>query len=477
MSVLKTVNAKSYLIFIMFFSIFLGLAGCGGGNGNDSISDTSTPTLISTVPDGAAVGVAFNAAISATFSEPMADATISNSTFMLRQGATVVPGTVTYSGVTALFTPSANLLASTVYTATISTGVADLVGNSLATNYIWSFTTGVPPDTTAPTVTRTTPLDNSIGFAINRKILATFNEAMTPATVGASTFTLAQGATNVSGSVTYSGKTAEFIPASNLSTDTTYTATISTGVEDLAGNALAANYIWSFTTGLAVSQGPQPVNLGTSEDYAVLAKTAISTTGVTSIVGDLGVSPSAASYITGFGLIMDPSNEFSTSSLVTGRIYSADYATPTPARMTVAIADMETAFSDAAGRTSPDFTELYAGDVSGQTLSPGLYKWGTGLLITSAGVTLSGSANDVWIFQIAGDITVENSAIVNLIGGAQAKNIFWQTSGQTTLGSAVQMKGIILSQTLISMNTGTVLNGRALAQTGVTMNANTVTAP
>ena len=137
---------------------------------------------------------------------------------------------------------------------------------------------------------------------------------------------------------------------------------------------------------------------------------------------------------------------------------------------------METAFTDAAGRTSPDFTELGAGDISGMTLAPGLYKWGTGVLITS-GVTLSGGANDVWIFQIAGDLTVSNSAIVTLSGGAQAKNIFWQVSGQATLGTAADFKGIILSQTLISLNTGAVMNGRALAQTAVTLNANTITKP
>ena len=228
---------------------------------------------------------------------------------------------------------------------------------------------------------------------------------------------------------------------------------------------------------LPITLGPAPVLLGSAGNFVILAKTGISTTGVTSIVGDIGVSPAAASYITGFGLIMDASNEFSTSSLVTGKIYAADYAPPTPAKMTTAVSDMETAFTDAAGRSLPDFTELYAGDISGQTLVPGLYKWGTGVLITSAGVTLSGGANDVWIFQIAQDLTVSNSAMVTLSGGAQAKNIFWQVSGQATLGTAADFKGIILSQTLISLNTGAVMTGRALAQTAVTLIANTITAP
>jgi len=224
-------------------------------------------------------------------------------------------------------------------------------------------------------------------------------------------------------------------------------------------------------------QGPLPVNLGSAGNFAILAKSAISTTGATAVVGDLGISPSAASFITGFAMIADSSNTFATSPYVTGNIYAADYATPTPAMMTTAISDMEIAFTDAAGRTLPDFTELYAGDISGQTLTPGLYKWGTGVLITSAGVTLTGGADDVWIFQISQNLTVENSAIVTLSGGAQAKNIFWQVDGQATLGTAANFKGNLLTQTLISFNTGAQMTGRALAQTAVTLNATTITVP
>jgi hypothetical protein len=145
--------------------------------------------------------------------------------------------------------------------------------------------------------------------------------------------------------------------------------------------------------------------------------------------------------------------------------------------MTTAVSDMETAYTDAAGRAIPDYTELYAGDVTGKTLTPGLYKWGTGVLVSAGGVTISGTASDVWIFQIAQDLTVANGAIVTLSGGAQAKNIFWQVAGQTTLGTTADMKGIILCQTAIVLNNGATLNGRALAQTEVTLDANTVTKP
>jgi hypothetical protein len=227
----------------------------------------------------------------------------------------------------------------------------------------------------------------------------------------------------------------------------------------------------------AIAAGPATVNLGTAINFVALAKTGVSTTGTTSIVGDIGISPAAASFITGFGLIMDVTNTFSTSSLVDGKVYATDYATPTPAYLTTAISDMETAYTDAAGRSTPDFTDLGAGNISGMTLVPGLYKWGTGLLIDNAGVTISGAADDVWIFQIAGTLSVNNGAIVTLSGGAQAKNIFWQVTGQTTLGSTTQFKGNILDQTAIVMNTGSTLDGIALAQTAVTLDGSTVTKP
>ncbi len=151
-------------------------------------------------------------------------------------------------------------------------------------------------------------------------------------------------------------------------------------------------------------------------------------------------------------------------------------AAPTPSKLTTAIGDMEIAYTDAAGRSSPDHTELGAGDISGMTLEPGLYKWGTGVLMASD-VTLSGGANDIWIFQIAEDMTVENGVALTLAGGALPKNIFWQVAGQATLGTTADFKGIILSKTQIVVNNGAVLNGRAMAQTAATLDANAITQP
>ncbi len=238
-----------------------------------------------------------------------------------------------------------------------------------------------------------------------------------------------------------------------------------------ANKAITANFT------IIPPLGPGVVNLGTSGDFTALAMSGISTTGVTSVAGDIGVSPVAATGITGFGLIMDASGQWSHTPIVSGKVYASDYAPPTPAKMTTAVNDMMTAYTTANGLTLGVINELYAGNISGQILPPGLYKWGTGVLITNAGVTLSGGANDTWVFQIAQDLTVNSSAIVTLIGGAQAKNIVWVVAGQALLGPGVDFSGIILSKTLISLNTGAKVTGRLLAQTAVTLNASTVVQP
>ena len=230
----------------------------------------------------------------------------------------------------------------------------------------------------------------------------------------------------------------------------------------------------------AMAGAPEaPVDLGSAGSFAILAKSGITTTGTTSIVGDIGVSPITYAAITGFSLIPvvpDGTNTFSTSVLVTGRVYAADYTEPTPTNLGIAVLDMQAAYTDAAGRTLPDFTELGAGDISGMTLVPGLYKWSSCVIIPTD-VTLSGGPDDVWIFQIAGTLTVSNDAHVILSGGAQAKNIFWQVAGQTTLGTTANFKGVVLCQTLIALKTGAVMSGRALAQTAVTLQMNAVTEP
>ena len=219
------------------------------------------------------------------------------------------------------------------------------------------------------------------------------------------------------------------------------------------------------------------VGLGAAGNYAILAKTGISTVPPSVVTGDIGVSPIDSTALTGFSLILDSTTRFATSTQLTGKAYAADYSDPTPANLTTAVSDMETAYTDAAGRTLPDHTELGTGDIGGMTLAPGLYKWGTGVTIPTD-VTLSGGPNDVWIFQIAGDITIASNMRVNLSGGAQAENIFWQIAGGVgvAIGTGAHFEGIILAQKAITLNTGASINGRLLAQTAVTLDANTVTA-
>ena len=218
-----------------------------------------------------------------------------------------------------------------------------------------------------------------------------------------------------------------------------------------------------------------PVDLGTAGNFAILAKSGISTVPHSVITGDIGVSPIAATAITGFSLTQDATNVFSTSAQLTGKAYAANYASPTSSKLGTAVGDMMAAYSDAAGR-AVNYTNLYAGDLSGQTLTPGVYKWNTAVAINSD-VTLNGGPNDVFIFQIAGGVNQTTGTRVTLTGGAQAKNVIWQSAGTVAIGTGAHTEGIILSKTNISLGSGASINGRLLAQTAVTLIKSTVVAP
>lgn len=219
------------------------------------------------------------------------------------------------------------------------------------------------------------------------------------------------------------------------------------------------------------------VNLGTAGNYAILAESAITSTGPTLVTGDMAISPAAASYIEGFGLVYTPGNPSSTSALVTGNVYAADYAAPTPATLTTAVNDMHTAYTAAMGAT-PFVTEIGSGNLGGMTLAPGTYKFSTGVLIpTDLTLDAQGDVNAVWIFQIDQTLDLATSRKIILSNGAQAKNVFWAVAGTTTLGANSVFNGIILDKTNIAFTTGATLNGRALAQTAVTLQANPVNDP
>jgi hypothetical protein len=214
------------------------------------------------------------------------------------------------------------------------------------------------------------------------------------------------------------------------------------------------------------------VDLASAGNFVILTKSGITNVPMSAITGDLGVSPAAATAITGLSLQLDPSNVFSTSTQVKGKVYAASYAVPTPSVLTTAIGDMQTAFTEAAGR-APDLIELGAGNIGGMTLAPGVYQWSSGLLIPSS-VTLKGGSKDVWIFQIAQVLTVGSGAEIVLSGGALAENVFWQVSEAVNVGTGAQFKGIVLTKTGVTMATGASIHGRLLAQTAVTLDMNTV---
>ena len=220
---------------------------------------------------------------------------------------------------------------------------------------------------------------------------------------------------------------------------------------------------------------PARVDLGAAGDFAILAKSGISTVPQSVVTGNIGVSPIARGGLTGFSETMDPANAFSTSSQVVGRLYAADYASTSPALLGAAVLDMQAAYTDAAGR-APDFTELGAGNIGGMTLLPGTYKW-SGAVLIPTNVTLAGGPNDVWIFQIAGGITQASATRVILSGGALASNIYWQSADVVALGTTAHMEGIVLGMTGITLATGATVNGRLLAQTAVTLQMNVVTQP
>ena len=431
--------------------------------------DTTRPTVSSTIPTNAATGVAISGKIAAVFSEAMDPLTISTASFTLKQGTMAVTGTVSYAGVTATFNPTTDLAPLTTYTATITTGAKDLASNALATNFVWSFTTGTTPDTTPPTVSSTVPANGASDVSINQTINATFSEDMDPLTISTANFMLTgPGATAVTGTVTYvaAGKIATFTPMSNLAPGTTYTAMITTGAKDLAGNALAADYVWSFSTGTLSNQNQATINLGSASTFAIMATAAISGGG-DQINGDVGLDPGSAQGI--------PPSE------INGTIHVNDQA----------IKDAQTAllaaYNDAVSRSVN--AQTLEGNLGGLTKTPGLYVNGssTGISGTGTGGILTldaqGDANAVFIFKMASTLTIGTGTSIVLSGGAQAKNVYWQVGSSATLGTTSIFKGNILAFVTITVNNGAAVEGRLFAGSGgdasgaVTVQSSTITVP
>jgi len=478
-----------------------------------STGTTILPVVVATSPFMNETGVELNKTIVANFSVAMDQSTITKTTFTLSKGTTAVEGVVSGLGNNASFVPTVALSPLTVYTAKITAAVKNMDGISIAKDTTWTFTTvnvfnlnitalngTVAKNPNATTYNSGTNVILTATPAIGYSFSSWSGDATgskNPLTVTMTstkniTANFTSNATNfalsinsINGTVSKNPDQLTYVSGSNVvltptpnpgytfdswSGDATGSAVPLT-VNMNANKNITANYT------AAQANGPGIVDLKSAADFTVLSKTGISTIGVTSITGNIGVSPAKATALTGFSLIMDATNQFATSLYVIGKVYASDYTLAPPSKMTTAVSDMESAFTAANGMTTTVIVDKGAGNISGMTLAPGLYKWSTGLLITNQGVTLSGGPNDTWVFQIAQGLTVDNTAIIHLTGGAQAKNIFWITASNAVIGSDVDFSGNIMSQTLISLNSRAKVTGRLLAQSAVTLNTSIVVLP
>ena len=329
------------------------------------------------------------------------------------------------------------------------------------------------PSNRATNVPTSTNTSNNV--VTGTAVTATFSQLMDPETVNSLTFTVRESNGNdVPGTVVMNDAqtVATFTPSwFALNPNTSYTAAVTMAAKNAAGVAMANPIEWTFTTGAIEFTGQAPVPLGAAGPFAILTKSGITDVFPSAINGNVGASP-----ITGAAI------HLTCAEMMTGTIYSVDAAGPLPCSVTAptlltkAVSDMQIAYTNAAGRKNPNFTDLGGGKIGGKTLVPGLYKWHTGVSIAT-NVTLSGGPTAVWIFQIAGTLTQANATRVILKGGALPKNVFWQTSGAVAIGTTAHFEGVILAKKYIAMKTGASANGRLLAQTAVSLQKNAVKRP
>jgi hypothetical protein len=501
-------KSPAFWFLLLLLAVFT--AGCEKDDYKDEIVGVC-PVVVSTDPSDKDVDVVLDKLISATFNTDMDSATINKTTFIIKQGTTLISGTVatTASGKTFTFKPDEALLPFTVYTGTITTGAKEPLHTALAKDYTWTFTTipqlalsaspeaggtvagaGVFAQGAAVTVMATprtgysfvkwtengitvaTTASYRFAMAGNKALAAIFSEGPSfTVTVSANP---EAGGTAVGEGIFGDGTSV------NVSAAARTGYTFVNWTENNVPVSASANYTFRLTANRTLvanfelistsPAGPGTVNLGTAANFTILTESGITNVSTSAITGNIGVSPITGAAITGLAC-----------SEVIGEIYTRNAAGPEcrvidQTRVDNAVGDMRRAFIEANGLVDAPIVEYASGNLNSQTLAPGLYKWGTGVSITD-GITLSGGANDTWVFQIAQDLVVNNSAKITLAGGAQARNIVWVVSGQVVLGTYVDFSGIVLSKNLISLNTGAKVTGRLLAQKNVTLIKNTVKQP
>ena len=481
-------------------------------------TNTTPPTVISTIPLNGATGVPLNQIVSATFSTAMNPATINSATFTLTgPGATAVSGLLAYAAIgnTLTFTPTANLAPSTLYTATITTGAKDLSGNALASNYVWTFTTGTAVVVTPPEIVSTVPANAATNVPLNQAISATFSEAMNPLTITTATFQVTgPGGTAIAGTVSYDAINfiATFTPTALLTASSNYIATITSGATDLTGNPLGttgAPNPWHFTTGVIVVTPPIVLGPTISLFGGFGGPAGMTNQGTATVVnGDIGTT-GASTTMTGFHDTSLPivgavwPCTYTQTTLNVGQVNgSIDTAPPPPTVAcategtgpatqpgttfyiaTQALAEATTAYNTLKGLPS---TGVLAGGLAGTTIYPGVYTNSSTVGITGGNLTLDaqGNPNAYWVFQIGSSLTVGEAgqpSSVILANGAQASNIFWAVGSGATINGAGggTFEGTVISQAGISVSTAgvsaiTTINGRLIALTASTTLVNTV---
>lgn len=485
----NTSYSKMFSKMMWLFALLLVVFSAGCDRHKEGAAPT-VPTVIFTIPADGSTGVPINRKVSAAFSEPMSAATITAGSFLLQgPGATVVTAsTITYDPTTrvALFTPTGGvLLNSTTYRGTITVGAKNPAGTALASNYIWTFTTGAAADVDAPVLLITAPVNTATNIPINQKITATFNEPMDPLTITPASYTVTGPTGTIAGNISYLGATATFEPISLLTTSTTYTVVIA--ADDLAGNPWVPGpgnvpNPWSFTT-VAPPLPFVSVNMGLATPFAIAATAGVTNTitaPLTNINGNVVLDPNqTCNAVTvdnagGFGLCggMAPT----INGIVITNLY------PDTTTSTAVKADLNTAFLSITPPAGPPAagglgggtaiaapTTLGSLSTGQSTFTPGVYTSITSILITGD-LTLDGGGdpNATFIFQSASSLTVaDGSPLIHgrilLTNGTKASNVWWQVGSSATIGTYAEFQGNILAAFDITMKTSSTACGRSMA--------------